>query len=251
MWPPEYTVKKSKRAKNVSLKVTPIRGLEIVVPFYYRRTLNIEKLINDNKAWISKNFDTINKAKIPVAIPEELNLKSINETWKVKYFPSASASYCTAIDTLNTIIVNCKLSSSANNNQGIYNTNVINDEYHENIQVLLKKWLTKKAKACFLPWLIRLSNESNLTFKNLNIRGQKTIWGSCDNKHTINLNCKLLFLPPPLVEHIMFHELAHTKHMNHGKRFKALLRRLDPLYDVNKVYLRAADNYIPMLIQRI
>lgn len=357
MWPPDYKIRKSKRAKNISLKISPSKGLEIVIPNNRKRAVNIDRLINEHKEWIFKNISIIQKASEPVILPKELNLLSINENWRVKYFLTKSKQYVASVDSLNTIIVNYKnnelfhlvyqnniypkaqgilgnLDNNANksishiyfNNQkkddlfekvnktentnnninlsndidsyaktlykdedftinstsllakmnslknkifgrknlkkentnsfsnidnhidkDIFNQNSYEMSNEKNIKKMLKKWLVKKAYKNFLPKLIFLSIKFNLPFKELKIRGQKTIWGSCDNKQTIKLNYKLLFLPEILVEHIMLHELSHTKYMNHGKKFWDLLKKLDSNCNINNKRLKSADNFIPSL----
>ncbi|MFH1878355.1 MAG: M48 family metallopeptidase [Candidatus Omnitrophota bacterium] len=55
------------------------------------------------------------------------------------------------------------------------------------------------------------------------IRNQKTRWGSCSSRNNINLNIKLALLPEDLADYVIMHELAHTRHKNHGKNFWAEL----------------------------
>ncbi|MEI8004044.1 MAG: M48 family metallopeptidase, partial [Methanothrix sp.] len=50
----------------------------------------------------------------------------------------------------------------------------------------------------------------------------------CSATGNIQLNCKLLFLTPELVDHVLIHELCHLRHHNHGPAFRELLLRLSP-----------------------
>lgn len=115
----------------------------------------------------------------------------------------------------------------------------------ENWETIRKKfiqYLKQTAMLHFEPWLFRLSKQVNLPIKSLRVRYMKTRWGSCDREGNICLNTELLFLHPELVEHIMLHEICHTKYMSHGPRFWGLLRRVDPNCDRNKKLLRAVDH---------
>ncbi len=82
-------------------------------------------------------------------------------------------------------------------------------------------------------------------YKNLTFRGQKTVWGSCSSKKNINLNYKLLFLPARLVRYVLVHELCHIVHLDHSRRFWALVEQYEPDYARLKKELRHADHYMP------
>lgn len=110
------------------------------------------------------------------------------------------------------------------------------------------KWLVKQSKLYLEPWLKKLSHDYQLTYRNLVFRGQKTVWGSCSDKKNINLNYKLLFLPARLVRYVLVHELCHTVHLDHSKKFWALLERYEPDYARLKKEMRDADNYLPQWI---
>jgi predicted metal-dependent hydrolase len=71
-----------------------------------------------------------------------------------------------------------------------------------------------------IPWLKRVSKKTGLSYAAASIR-QQTRWGSCSSRRLINLNARLLFLPPNLVTYVLVHELCHTKHLNTGKGKKS------------------------------
>ena len=67
-----------------------------------------------------------------------------------------------------------------------------------------------------------------MTYGKLSVRGQRTLWGSYSSSGTLSLNYKLLFLPPELVDYVVLHELAHTRHMDHSRAFWRLLDKMIP-----------------------
>lgn len=59
------------------------------------------------------------------------------------------------------------------------------------------------------------------------IRNQRTRWGSCSEGSTVSFNWRLILLPPEIMDHIIYHELAHLTHLNHSQDFWDLLQHYD------------------------
>jgi predicted metal-dependent hydrolase len=75
-----------------------------------------------------------------------------------------------------------------------------------------------------------VARELGLGFSRIQIRRQRTRWGSCSATGTISLNVCLMFLEPAVVRYLFVHELCHTRHMNHSSRFWALVEHYEPDY---------------------
>ena len=74
----------------------------------------------------------------------------------------------------------------------------------------------ERARAAFAPRLAALAAGLGCAYGRLQIRAQRTRWGSCSARGTISLNLCLLFQRPAVLQYLMLHELAHLRHMNHG-----------------------------------
>ncbi|MEK7069513.1 MAG: SprT family zinc-dependent metalloprotease [Patescibacteria group bacterium] len=80
-------------------------------------------------------------------------------------------------------------------------------------------------------------------FNKINIRNQKTRWGSCSTKGNLNFNYKILFLSERVRDYVIVHEICHLKQFNHSKNFWNLVEIAMPDYveikkELKKNYLR-------------
>lgn len=80
-----------------------------------------------------------------------------------------------------------------------------------------KKWLPERVE--------QLAREHGFEYGRVKIRKMLTRWGSCSAGNNINLNSWLVMLPQHLADYVILHELVHTRHRNHGKRFWETLER--------------------------
>jgi len=53
-----------------------------------------------------------------------------------------------------------------------------------------------------------------------------TRWGSCSAGGRIRYSWRLILAPPAARRYVVAHEVAHLRHMDHGREFKALERKL-------------------------
>ncbi len=94
----------------------------------------------------------------------------------------------------------------------------------------LRRWLSGVARREFEPRLRALGALVGAPYERMHIRMQRTCWGSRSSSGTISLNLCLLFVKPELLRYLMVHELCHGRHMNHSKRFWAMVGRFEPNY---------------------
>lgn len=92
----------------------------------------------------------------------------------------------------------------------------------------LVAWLAQRALRCFEAPLRALGTRMGVEPARLQVRCQRTRWGSCSRRGTISLNVCLLFQTPEVLRYLMIHELAHLRHMNHSAPFWAEVSRQEP-----------------------
>lgn len=69
------------------------------------------------------------------------------------------------------------------------------------------------------------SEQMNLRPAQIRFREQRTRWGSCSSRKSINLNWRLIVFNQEIIDYVIVHELAHLQHMNHSAHFWALVEK--------------------------
>lgn len=89
-----------------------------------------------------------------------------------------------------------------------------------------------------------LAQAHHIRYKRVTVRDQSSRWGSCSTNGTLSLNWRLILLRPPLQDHVILHELAHLREMNHSERFWELLRSYDAHCDAHNRQLNVVASKI-------
>lgn len=83
----------------------------------------------------------------------------------------------------------------------------------------------------FLPGrMAYFSQITGLIPVNIRITSAKTRLGSCSSKGRICFSYLLMQYPSQVIDYVIVHELAHLKHLNHGKEFYSLIAQYLPDY---------------------
>jgi predicted metal-dependent hydrolase len=232
---PDYSVRRSPRAKNLRLKVTREDGLIVVTPQGYDEK-NIPILLTRKKVWIADALKRVGETKRflephPVGhLPEIVRLAALGEIWSVTYSVDESHS-------------GIRLRS----NDGKLRISGF-DLDRDAVIRKLKDWLRLKVREGLFPLAERLAAKHQLNLGGLLVKSQRTRWASCSADRNLALNTKLLFLAPELVRYAMIHELCHTVHMNHSNEFWRLVAVHEPSYRSLDKTLREAWKAVPQWV---
>ena len=145
-------------------------------------------------------------------LPNRIDLPAIDESFRVRYERRAGAS-----------------TVKYRNRGGVVTLQGCTGDVAPCVAAL-RRWLASVAKKEFLPRLQSLSELTDNPFRRMQVRCQKTCWGSHSSSGTISINYCLLFLEPALLRYLMIHELCHARHMNHSRRFWQRVGRFEPDY---------------------
>ncbi|HEY4193190.1 MAG TPA: M48 family metallopeptidase [Mesorhizobium sp.] len=74
--------------------------------------------------------------------------------------------------------------------------------------------------------------------KAIRLRDTSSRWGSCTSDGTLSFSWRIMMAPPPVINYLVAHEVAHLKEMNHGPKFWKLCEELCPDTERCKAWLK-------------
>lgn len=81
----------------------------------------------------------------------------------------------------------------------------------------------EKARVVITERAKYFSSLYGFNYKQINIRDQKTRWGSCSRNGNLNFNFRLLYLAADIRDYVIVHEICHLKEFNHSSHFWKLV----------------------------
>lgn len=108
-----------------------------------------------------------------------------------------------------------------------------------NLPALLENWIRERAKVILPQKIKQTAEKMGVTYNNIVIKDQKTMWASCSSKHNLNFSYRILKTPQIVQDYLIVHELAHLKHFNHGAEFWAEVEQYLPSYKEQRKWLNA------------
>lgn len=78
----------------------------------------------------------------------------------------------------------------------------------------------------------------NVRPKSIRITDSTSRWGSCSSTRTLSFSWRIIMAPPPVLDYLAAHEVAHLVEMNHSERFWALTKKLCPDMELQKTWLK-------------
>ncbi len=231
------SVRISRRARGIVLRMLPGRGLEVVAPVGVAPGFLLQA-VETRRDWIARAFDRLTAegglaGQRPQAPrPRRLVLTAFAREWRLAYLPKDRPECRIAARGPRELVI-----SGAVDDAGA-------------LAAACAGFCRTRAGELLRPALAAVSRETGLSYAALTIRAQRTRWGSCTAKGHISLNYTIVFLPWELCRLVMIHELCHTLELNHSPRFWAQVERFVPGCRELDARLNSARHYLPLWLDR-
>jgi hypothetical protein len=206
---PGWHVRISRRARRLSMRVFPGGRVEVVVPPGVGIPA-IEKFVGRHREWAERRSREL-ALQAPHAEerrPSMVRLGLLDRQWKVEYREGRRV----------------RVEEAGPDELRVHTPS----QTARQVSDALVRWLSATAAVALQERLGEVSREVGIDYARLQMRRQRTRWGSCSTAGTISLNVCLMFQRPDVVRYLMVHELCHRRHMNHSRRYWALVESLEP-----------------------
>ncbi len=105
-------------------------------------------------------------------------------------------------------------------------------------ETVFARWYREQAKQILKERVDLYASQYGFQYQGIKITSAKTRWGSCSSKGSLNFSWRLIGAPLEQVDYVVVHELVHTIHHNHSKRFWKSVEKVIPDYKERKKWLR-------------
>ncbi|WP_312521962.1 SprT family zinc-dependent metalloprotease [Anaerospora sp.] len=220
--PIPYKIQRVKNRKTIQIAFTPERTLLVKAP-YGITDLEAVTILTDKASWIHKHWHRLAKLSTnPVnsEFKSDALLLYLGQQYRLKL--TTSSKDLVYIDGEH-IIVQCSAAS---------------DTYPAFAQTLLLKWYVEQASSALLSRTNYWAKIIGVSPTRVTIRDQKTRWGSCSNRGSINYSWRLIMAPSTVMDYLVIHELCHMKVANHSQSFWQLVASYIIHYNEQRRWLK-------------
>jgi predicted metal-dependent hydrolase len=81
------------------------------------------------------------------------------------------------------------------------------------------------------------AEELGVRWARIEIRDQRTRWGSCSTRGHLAFNWRLVLAPFEVLDYVVVHELCHLREHNHSRRFWKLVESRRPDWRTHRDWL--------------
>jgi predicted metal-dependent hydrolase len=219
----DITIRHSARSKYVRIRITPIKGVELVIPTKY----NLKKaydFLSSKELWIRNKLSRI----------------SVNEPANENQIP--------IYGELHTVIFSSeRIPSLIKIEQGsiLVSSQLTRADLPLMLGAILKTILKKDIE----EYAGQICSQLKTKHKKIFLKDTKNQWGSCSYTGNLSFSWRLIFAPRFVMEYLVVHEVCHLIERNHSSRFWKLVGQVYPKYNLAKSWLRKNGSSLHQILK--
>jgi len=112
------------------------------------------------------------------------------------------------------------------------------NETKDAVRDALIAWYKERVKSKIIERLPRLTGQLGRWPASIQIKDQKSRWGSCSRTGVVRFNWKIITAPVSVMDYLIVHELCHLIHQNHSAAYWKEVETVLPDYKKMRDWLR-------------
>lgn len=211
-----YTIRRSRRAKNLLLHVDAEGSVEVVVPWGVAWQA-AEKFVRDKHTWLEGH---LHKRRY-------LRARAIGDGNTIPLFGEA---------------LTLEIVRSPQRRRAIVLRRQVMLTLHvppgASVKRVLEAWYRRQARIFFTRVATEYATTLHVAVTTISIGKHRTQWGSCSATGRLSFNWRLLLGPEWIAQYVAVHEVAHLVHHNHSAQYWALVGKLFPQHREARHWLK-------------
>lgn len=192
-------VRRSARARRLSLRIDPTRGAPVLVVPSGAGRREIAAFLDAHRGWIDRRMRAL-PPRCRLMPGSELPLRG--RSHRIVHDPAWARRPEIAGDAV-------RLGGPA-----------------DLVERRLIFWLRELARAELGARVGLHAGRLGVSYGRVTLRDTKSRWGSCSAAGNLNFNWRLILAPPEILDYVAAHEVAHRLEMNHSPRFWGHVEKL-------------------------
>ncbi len=215
---PSYELRLSRRARRVFIRIDADGNVRVTLPHRVREEV-AHDFVMSRRQWIEK---TVKKQKEKAAKKRKIRwvrdeqVPFLGRTLTIAITEGNKRRTAFLHDDI--LHLSCKESSEAKS--------------------IGEWWYREQARDFFEKQVKNITAVLGVRYGRISIKQQSTLWGSCSKRGNLNFNWRLMLMPEEIAQSIAVHECAHLIHLNHSKKFWALVASISPDYKKHNAWLK-------------
>jgi hypothetical protein len=194
-----YLLLRSSRRRSIGLRIDP-SGLIVSVPARLPQH-EMEKILAQRSAWILARLDAMRiRATPPIVWQTGQILPFLGSPIELSVEHGGARSKLLLAEGVLRVFMPEKCGPDA-------------------LASRVLQWYRREALAFFQHRVSAYARQLDVEVSRLSLSNARTRWGSCTSTGAIRLNWRLIKAPPPVIDYVVVHELAHRIEMNHSPAF--------------------------------
>jgi predicted metal-dependent hydrolase len=225
--PIDYVVRRSPRSRRLRVTIDPVNGVIVSIPPSTRRGWArpepiVESFLRERETWLRRHLTSHEAQRAELAerggVADGARIRFRGELHRLRLVPAAQAGIAGRRSRVTR-------EGSADGDDLVVR---IAAGDRRPVSGILVDWFRDRARTALEREIAIHAPALKVQPASFSLRDPRSRWGSASREGRLSFSWRLVLAPPPALETVVIHELAHLRFFGHGPRFWALVATRRP-----------------------